>query len=237
MEDQRDNSTLLTVVIIVLAAIVILWIIWRLDQRDAQYQNCYGATPDPVGNVQCQSLGPGEIKICWDPTPNATHYRLYINTAPPPVVTSGTNCCPTECDACVSQSNYSRVIETDKTEVIVQTCEPSICYTIVGYNFCGQAGPCSSVYTCEVECIVDEIEAWVYDDHCVPEDTLKIGWNCPLCCETIHIYIDGSLVASVPSSDKHWETSPKPADGLEIAIACESQCGLGAQNVLVSGAT
>lgn len=243
-----NDSTLLTVVIIVIAALIVLWLLWSLDHHNDNHANCYGPRPDPVGGIKSESLGPGEVKISWDPTPNATHYRVYINATPLAPESSAQrrqcaskfkvaacgdgSCCPTECTACVSQSNYAKLLETSETSVIIETCEPSICYIVVPYNRCGEAGDCKTVNFVDVECIVDDIEAWLVNSDC---NGLKIAWNCPRCCDTVHIYVDGQLVDSVDAALHMW-SGALPPEGSEVALQCETACGLGELNVLIPGA-
>ena len=85
---EGKNSQLLTIIFVAFIAIVVLWLLLSLDKNDV----CYGAVPDPVGNVLAENVGPGEVKISWDPTPNATKYRVYLNTCPEEVTASRKKC-------------------------------------------------------------------------------------------------------------------------------------------------
>tara|TARA_R110001632_G_scaffold232940_2_gene375585 strand:- start:1794 stop:2642 length:849 start_codon:yes stop_codon:yes gene_type:complete len=239
---EGKNSQLLTIIFVAFIAIVVLWLLLSLDKNDV----CYGAVPDPVGNVLAENVGPGEVKISWDPTPNATKYRVYLNTCPEEVTASrkkctagnkvgacGQSCCPdTACTACVSQSNYKKLIETDATSVIIETCEPCLCYIIVPYNHCGQAGQCKEVRTVNIECMVDDIQAWIVQDNCLGTN---IQWLKPKCCDTIHIYVDGQLFESVDAALQMIKLETIPEE-LEIAIQCETSCGLGELNILRAAA-
>lgn len=238
-----NDNTLLTIVIIVIAALIILWLLWAFSSGGGV---CIAATPDPVGGIKAESSTAGEVKISWDPSPNATHYRVFVNSCPTEVQSAvqiarkcsgykagacGDDCCPTTCTACVSKSNYKKLIETDDTELIIETCEPCICYIIVPYNRCNQAGPSCDVQFADVTCLIDSIEAWVVSNSC---DGLTIGWNCPKCCDTVHIYVGGQLVDSVDAAAMQWSGAELPPD-TELAVQCESSCGLGELNILVQG--
>ena len=247
-----DNQTLLTVVIIVIAALIVLWLLWRIVDGNGG-SNCYGPKPDPVGGIVSESLGAGQVKISWDHAPNADHYRVFINAPEPVPVTAGkggsrrfnlknksphpvgacgdASCCPQEaCDTCVSQSNYAKVVETRENYIIVETCEPEICYIVVPYNRCNQAGSCKSVYTASVECIVDDIEAYVVQNDC---RGLEVRWNCPKCCDTVNIYVDGALVDSVDAAAGVYSSAGIDCCA-ELALQCESSCGQGQLNVILA---
>lgn len=241
---EVNNSTVLTIAVIVIAVLIILWLVWNFTRR---LEQCSAATADPVGGVKCESLGPGKVKISWDPAPNADSYRVFIN-ATPLLASSvaerkacaarmkvgacdGDNCCPSDCTACVSQTNYAKLIETKDTSVTVETCEPSICYIIVPYNRCGQAGSCKTVHFCDVECVVDEIDAWIVSNDC---NGIKVAWHCPKCCDLVHIYIDGQLVATVDATELMWQGEVLP-ECVELALVCESSCGPGEPTILIPG--
>lgn len=247
------NSTLLTIVVIAIVALVILWLLFHHKDDSSHHgdhgngghghqQNCWGAKPDPVGGITSESAGPGKVKICWDPTPNAVKYRVYINECAPSagkpnlskkVFTGGrhavgSNCCPEHCDACVTQTKYKDLIETDQTCITYETCKPHICFLIVAYNHCGQSGDCREINYAQVECRVDTVDAWIVQDDC---RGLKIQWNCPKCCEKIHIFVDCQPVACVPCSEGEvtLEAAPECAS---IEIACETCCGVGEKTIL-----
>lgn len=236
---MHDNSRILTIVVVVIVVLIVLWLLWRLGGGNSV---CIAATPDPVGNVRSKCHGPGEVTISWDPTPNATHYRVYLNPCGENChetlanssykvrgdhggggCDSG-NCCPTECNACVSQFNYKKLVETCETSVCIETCEPCICYMVVAYNSCGQAGPCKEVNYADVDCTPGCVEGCIVSNDC---DGLVLRWDCPPCCETVHIFIDGQCVESVPCCEGDEVCLPQVEDCAEICLQCESPCGLG----------
>jgi hypothetical protein len=252
------NSSLLTIVVIAIVALVVLWLLLNSNLEDNHHhghghgggnggRNCVQAKPDPVGGITSEPAGPGKVKICWDAAPNAAKYRVYVNEAwvdsPKSAMTKkvftpkhsvgscGSNCCPEDCDACVSQTKYKDLIETDQTCITYETCKPHICFMIVAYNECGDSGDCREInYAC-IECRVDKIDAWIVQDDC---RGLKIQWNCPKCCEKIHIYYDSQVVACVPCSDGHIELPAAPECSV-IEIACETCCGVGERCLLRPG--
>lgn len=246
---QGSNQTVLTVVGIILVALIILWLICRLD-KGSEGSMCYGPVPDPVGGVRTESLGNGQMKISWDPTPGASSYRVYLNDAPaeatvtppnagfnsrnspnrPKAECGQSSCCPTaDCESCVSQSNYKKLLKTEKTYVIVETCEPRLCFVIVPYNSCGQAGACHSVQYLDVDCAIHDMNCWIVKNDC---RGLEIRWDPPKCCSDIEIYVNGVLQDTVSSSVGSYSS-----DGVdccaEIAVRAPTTCGDGDLNVLV----
>ena len=57
----------------------------------------------------------------------------------------------------------------------------------------------------------------------------------PKCCDTIHIYVDGQLFESVDAALQMIKLETIPEE-LEIAIQCETSCGLGELNILRAAA-
>lgn len=238
-----ENSRILTIIVIVIIILIVLWLFWRLNGSNSV---CIAATPDPVGNVRSKSHSAGELTISWDPTPNATHYRVYLNpcgeNCDSPIAQSSSRkvrgghggcesggCCPTQCDACVSQFNYKKLIETCDTSVCIDTCEPCVCFLVVAYNRCGQAGRCSEVNYAQVECVPGCVEGCIVSNDC---DGLVIRWDCPPCCEVVHVYLDGQLVESVECCEGDEVCLPQAEECVEVALQCESACGLGELNVI-----
>lgn len=277
---MSGDNQLLTIVIIIIIVLVVIWLVSGMGHGDRHHGHHdhrgrrgsgYG-TADPVGGVNSESLGPGELKISWDPAENAVKYKVYIskcrhghrksprrhhgrNAAPsttqkpvrglktashfvttnerhcPGCSGEGGDCCPTECYSCVSQYDYDAVIETNDTAVIVETCEPCICFIVVPYNALNDAGKCKKVFYAQVECIVDDVKAWVGESGC---NGTTVHWECPKCCEKIHIFVNDQLEACVPCCEANSYNIDwlKCGDCAEISIACESACGLGAKNVI-----
>ena len=237
-----DNSKILTIVVVVIIVLIVLWLLWRVGGGNSV---CIAATPDPVGNIRSKSHSAGELTIHWDPTPNATHYRVYLNPSGDSDSRRSSSshrvrgscgggcesgdCCPTKCDACVSQFHYKKLIETCETSVCIDTCEPSICFIVVAYNRCGQAGRCTEVQFANVECVPECVEGCIVSNDC---DGLVIRWECPPCCETVHVYLDGHLVESVPCCDGDELCLPQAEECVEVALQCESACGLGELTVI-----
>lgn len=235
------------VVIVVIAIIIVLWLLWNLNKDSV----CIKPRPEPVGGVKVTNLGPGEVKISWHKTMNAVKYRIFINgdndndaddapmgklkvKGPRPFVKAGPkvgcgqDCCPGTCDACVSQSNYKSLIETSQTEVVVETCQAEFCFIIVAYNECGQSGQCTTVYTANPQCTCGHVDAWVASSDC---RGTTIKWHKPKCCEHLHIYVNSQQVEVVDAS-LETVTIPAVPEGQTIAVACESDCGMGAQVII-----
>jgi len=234
-----DSSKILTVIVIVIIILIILGFLWSCNGNNSV---CIAATPDPVGNVRSKSRMAGELTISWDCTPNATHYRVYLNPCGEECEAQSVqgrnkvkggcdtgNCCPTKCKSCVSQFNYKKLIETCETKVCIETCEPCVCFMVVAYNKCGQAGPCKEVNYAYVQCVPACVEGCIVSNDC---DGLVIRWDCPRCCEIVHVYCDGILVESVPCCEGNEICLPQAEDCCEVALQCESQCGLGELNVI-----
>lgn len=240
------NQTLVTVVILVIAALVILWLFTSLGNADGQ---CVGPKPDPVGGIVTTTETNGLVAISWDPSENASKYKLYVNNCPPPV-TSGRNatsktiftknakagkhkvgacggdCCPSDastCTACVSQTNYKAIFETTDTSIVIETCEPCLCFMIVPYNSCNQAGPCNEINYVNVQCVVDTVDAWISNNDC---NGTTIQWNPPRCADTIIVLVNDDEVIRVAASDRSVTIAQVP-DNLEIDVQAESACGLG----------
>lgn len=262
------NSTLLTIVVVAIVALVVLWLLFNAgSSKDHHHmhhghheqpmpqpvpqpapqptpQPCWQAKPDPVGNVRSECAGPGAVKICWDATPNASKYRVYINECAPvagkpnltkkvftgkhPVGSCNSNCCPENCDACVSQTKYKDLVETDQTCIVYETCKPSICFMVVAYNACGESGDCREINYAQVECRVDTVDAWIVQDDC---RGLHIKWNCPKCCDKIHVFVDCQPVACVPCCEGEVHLPAAP-ECVSIEIACETCCGVGEKVLL-----
>jgi hypothetical protein len=234
------KSTLLIIVIIVIVVLVALWL---LAGSGLNGGGCIGPRPDPVGGINTISRPNGEVEISWDAPENASRYKVYVNTCPRQelvsskrliksgnqsgnrhkVGTCGGDCCPGTCDSCVSQSNYKSLIETDQTKITIETCEPCLCFLIVPYNSCGQAGPCNEVNFVNVQCTVSDIHAWIASDDC---NGTIIKWDPPRCADTIHIWVDGQDIEQVDASEGQIKLEQIPS-GLEIAVQAETPCGLG----------
>jgi len=237
------SQSLTTIVVVVVVIIIVLWILYALTSN--RVGTCVAATPDPVGGVKTDTSVSGEVTISWDPTPNATRYRIFVNTCPPhgegarktagsykvACGPDGECCAQRPCTTCVSQSNYTQLIETSSTSIVIETCEPCICYMIVPYNHCGQAGSCKEVNYVNVNCVSDSIEAWIIDNDC---NGLQIGWNCEPCCTSVEVFVHGVHVDTVPCSTQYVALA-QPPTGVEIAVRCISDCGTGALNILRAG--
>lgn len=227
-----ENKTLLTIVIVVIIAVVILWVIMSM-REERHHDNGGHGIPSPVGGVVVKTNVPGEVTISWDPARNASSYRVFLNvcdSAPQGKNKSKkTNCgsggcCPTEaCESCVSQTNYQKVVETEGTSIIVETCSGCVCYLIVPYNHQGDAGPCNEVRYAYPECLVPKASGRVEYSNC---DGTKICWDDASCCETMNIYVDGTLFESVPHHE-HSIVLEQIPQCIEISLQCESSCGLG----------
>lgn len=247
----EGNSTLVTIVILVIAVLIILWIFTSLDSGP-----CVGPRPDPVGGITSSTEEDGRIVISWDPSENASKYKLYINI--PPVVTGGrknvtsktvftsdkkhrvgkhkvgscgADCCPSDasaCTACVSQTNYKEIIETDDTSIIIETCEPRLCYMIVPYNSCGQAGPCNEINYVDVQCTVSSVNAWLSKNDC---SGTTIEWDVPRCADTIIILVNNQEITRVAATDGRATIDQVP-DGYEISVQAVSSCGTGSEVVV-----
>jgi hypothetical protein len=248
-----SNSNLVTIVILVIAVLIIIWLFVSLDSSTTP---CVGARPDPVGGIVSTTEPDGIVKISWDRPANATSFKLYINTCPAQVTAGkkngiqkvvynansksarrpvgknlvgacgGPDCCPSDasaCTACVSQTKYKKIIETEDTEVIIETCEPCLCFMIVPYNSCGQAGPCNEINYVNVQCTVSTVDAWLGSNDC---NGTHIHWRAPRCADTIIILVDGQEVERVAASDGRYSTAQIP-DNLEIAVQAVSECGEG----------
>jgi hypothetical protein len=251
MGDQ--NSNLVTIVVLVIAALIIIWLFVSLSGSGVP---CVGPRPDPVGGITTSTAPDGLVTISWDRPENATMFKLYINNCPAPVTAgkkNGTkkvvfktnvkgekksvgknkvgacgdgNCCPSDastCTSCVSQTRYKKIIETSDTSVIIETCEPCLCFMIVPYNTCGQAGPCNEIHYVDVQCTVDTVDAWIGTNDC---NGTTIHWRAPRCADSIIILVDGQEVERVAASDGHYSTAQIP-DNLEIAVQAVSECGVG----------
>jgi hypothetical protein len=247
-----ENSNLVTIVILVIAALIIIWLFVSLGDSSTP---CVGPRPDPVGGIVTSTGADGLVTISWDRPANATSFKLYINNCPAPVTSGkksstkkvvynanskakksvgknkvgscgGPDCCPSDastCTACVSQTKYKKIIATEDTEVIIETCEPCLCFMIVPYNSCGQAGPCNEIHYVDVQCTVDVVDAWIGTNDC---NGTHIHWNPPRCADSIIILVDGQEVERVAASEGKYSTAQVP-DNLEIAVQAVSECGVG----------
>jgi len=204
------------------------------------------ARADPVGNVHAEQTGPAQVTITWDAPSNATSYKVFINACDPDDCARASNktkvnanaiktkcpqgnsncsdsrCCPQEeCDSCVSQSNYTEVVSTTDTSVVVQTCEACFCYLIVPYNACGEAGPCTQVRYAHLECTPPPPNVWLNRNDC---DGVCIGWECSPCCEQVVIYVNCEKVATVPCCEGEWR-GPQVPCGVELSVSCKNDSG------------
>ena len=257
---EHQHKTLLTIVVLVIVALIILWVVMSVARRDRRGRRRDGrhdrrgdnsesdsedgghhrrrfsgdGVPAPVGGVVVKTDQPGEVTISWDPTPNADHYLIYLNTctdapgAGRKKVGScgdhGSACCPVEeCDDCVSQSNYEKLVETEGTSICVETCSPCVCFLIVPYNRHGDAGNCTQVRFAFPECFTPCIRGQIKFSNC---DGTHITWECPECCDTVNIFVDGTLFESVPCEDGCVTLEQIP-ECIEIGLQCENACGLG----------
>jgi hypothetical protein len=237
------NTTLLTVVIVVIAIIVVLWLLWNLNKDSVRV----GPRPEPVGGVKSENIGPGEVKISWHRALNAAKYRVFINNDPivtsslggkgrivgatrpfvkaGPKVGCGQDCCPGTCDACVTQSNYQYLVETNHTEVIVESCDAQFCYIVVAYNEFGQSGECTTIFTATPQCACENVDAWVVTSNCLGT---TIKWRKPKCCLHFLIYVNGTLVDTVDASLETVTIPSVPSTDV-ITVACEGLCNTGPQ--------
>jgi len=252
----HHDSNLITIVILVIAALVIIWLFVSLDSANTP---CVGPKPDPVGGIVSSTAPDGLVTISWDRPTNATSFKVYINNCPAPVTAGkksatkkvvyntsaqakantqklvgknkvgacgGPDCCPTdasECTACVSQTKYKKIVETEDTSILIETCEPCLCFMVVPYNSCGQAGPCNEIHYVDVQCTVDVIDAWIGGSDC---NGTHIQWKAPRCADSIIILIGGEEVERVAASEGVYHTAQVP-DNLEIAVQAVSECGTG----------
>lgn len=246
----HEDKSLLTIVIVAIVVLIVLWVIFavRRDRHDdsdyssdeeggsnkkhrRRHRGNGNGKPDPVGGVVVKTTAPGEVTISWDPTPNAWSYRVFLNTCPAPQAGVKANCgrkdgkcCPQEpCDSCVSMTNYEKIVETDGTSIVVETCSGCLCFLIVAYNRNGDAGECMEVRYAYPECMVPCIKGRVEWSNC---DGTHIKWDCPKCCDTVNIYVDGTLFESVPCEDGCVTLEQIP-ECIEIGLQCESSCGVG----------
>lgn len=243
-----ENKTLLTIVLIVIAALVVLWVIMSVKKhRDEEDDDDSGSRrrrrgkgrPDPVGGVVVKTTAPGEVTISWDPAPNAVSYRVFLNTcdaapqgAKKTSCGSGGGCCPDEpCESCVSQTNYEKVVDTEATSIIIETCSGCVCFLIVPYNRDGDAGECKEVRYAYPECLTPCIKGHIKYSNC---DGTHITWDCPKCCETVNVYVDGILFESV-ACEEGCITLEQIPECIEIGLQCESACGLGEITVIKQG--
>lgn len=254
-----SNSNLVTIVILVIAALIIIWLFVSLESASSP---CVGPRPDPVGGIVTSTEPDGLVKISWDRPANADSFKLYINNCPEPVdaakKTKGKNgtkkvvynanakkslknhkvgncggpeCCPSDasaCTACVSQTKYKKIVETEDTEILIETCEPCLCFMIVPYNSCGQAGPCNEIHYIDVQCTVSVVDAWIGTNDC---NGTSIHWRAPRCADSIIILVDGQEVERVAASEERYSTAQIP-DNLEIAVQAVSECGVGEISVV-----
>ena len=242
----HEDKSLLTIVIIAIVVLIVLWVIFAVKRRrdDEDDSDDEGGSrhrrnrrgkgtgkPDPVGGVVVKTTAPGETTISWDPAFNACSYRVFLNTCDAP---QGANkascgggsgkCCPTEpCDSCVSLTNYEKIVETEGTSIIVESCTGCICFLIVPYNCNGDAGECNEVRFAYPECLLPCIQGRMKWSNC---DGTHIEWDCPKCCDTVNIYVDGTLFESVPCEDGCVTLEQIP-ECIEIGLQCESACGVG----------
>ena len=241
----EGTSTLVIIAIIVIVVLVAIWLVTSLDSNGG---NCVGPRPDPVGGITTESRPNGEVEISWDRPENAVRFKVYVNACPAQSVQGkkkllnsnqrkhkvgacGGDCCPGTCDSCVSQSNYKKLFETDDTSLVIKTCEPCLCFLVVPYNSCGQAGPCNEVNFVNVQCTVDELNAWIASNDC---NGTIIKWEAPDCADVIHIWVAGEDIEQVDASDGMIALEQIP-DGLEIAVQAETSCGLGQLVVIRQG--
>lgn len=245
-----ENSNLVTIVVLVIAALIIIWLFVSLDSSSTP---CVGPRPDPVGGIVTSTAPDGLVTISWDRPENATSFKLYINNCPAPVTAGnknatkkvllkggaknkvgknkvgacgGADCCPSDastCTSCVSQTKYKKIITTEDTEVLIETCEPCLCFMIVPYNSCGQSGPCNEIHYIDVQCTVDTVDAWIGTNDC---NGTAIMWRAPRCADSIIILVGGVEVERVAASEGKYSTAQIP-DNLEIAVQAVSECGVG----------
>ncbi|MFS8159395.1 MAG: hypothetical protein ACMG6E_04120, partial [Candidatus Roizmanbacteria bacterium] len=112
-----------------------------------------------------------------------------------------------------------------------ESCAGRICFIVVPYNKCGQAGKCKEIQFADIDCIVDSVNAWVVQNDC---RGLEVRWDCHKCCTFVHIYVDGQEVDVVPCGDKVYRS-----EGIgccaELAVACATTCGMGERTVVIPG--
>jgi len=243
----HSDKNLLTIAILVIVALVVVWVLVSMkrkhddDEDDGHRHRRRGhGKPDPVGGVVAETTAPGEITISWDPAPNAVSYRVYLNTCQGPcasgksnkVSSCGDNCCPDQpCESCVSQTNYAQIAETEGTSIVVETCEPCVCYLIVPYNRDGDAGDCKEVRYAYPECLPPLIQGRVVSTNC---NGTKIEWDCPRCCDSVDVLVDGNLFDNVSCDDTECILEPIP-ECIEIGLRCVSACGTGDITIIQQG--
>lgn len=212
--------------------------------------------PDPVGGVTTELVQPGTVKICWDRPTNGVSFKVFINSCEGSCSSSSSSggrprpkprgkrkkrrhhggkkcnnpeCCPVDCDSCVSQSNYEQVIETTDTCVLVDTCE-CICFIIVAYNRNGDASKCTREYFFD-DCEVGPIQARVVKNDC---NGVKIAWECGACCDVVKIWVNRQKVASVPCEEGEWSGPALGCDDV-LSVLCKSRkCGKSDRVILIN---